>query len=157
MTAVLSPQAFKAATEYLKTEARPLERAQYMYEYFGQPVEAIVTALAAYQNPDGGFGHALEPDVRLVSSSVIATTVAFQILRQFNIHDHHPMVEAACEFLKASYDAEHRNWSNVPPFVDDAPHAHGGRTAIRCAPNSPTRAPRLSAIWCTTGAISTAT
>jgi hypothetical protein len=123
MTAALTPQAFKAATDTLKTEARPLERAQYLHEYFGGSVEAIMTALAAYQNPDGGFGHALEPDVRLVSSSVIATTIAFQIFRQFNVHHQHPMVEAACEFLKVSYDAEHRNWSNVPPFVDDAPHA----------------------------------
>ena len=34
-----------------------------------------------FQNDDGGFGHGLEPDLRLAGSSVIVTTVALQHLR----------------------------------------------------------------------------
>jgi hypothetical protein len=123
MTDRLSTQAYESAASYLTTQGRALERALFAYETTGAPLADVYAALAAYQNADGGFGHALEPDVRLIASSMICTTIAFQHFRELGTPADQPLVSAACAFLKASYDADQRNWSNVPPFVDDAPHA----------------------------------
>lgn len=45
----------------------------------GDPVE-VVSALAHYQNPDGGFGNRLEPDIHHPSSNPFAARIAMQHL-----------------------------------------------------------------------------
>lgn len=44
--------------------------------------EQVVTALAAYQNPDGGFGHALEPDIRTPLSQPQPAELALRLLHE---------------------------------------------------------------------------
>src|SRR5262249_11214277 len=75
------------------------------------------------QNADGGFGHALEPDLRLPGSSVITTTVAFQRLREIHAPANDPIVVNGCRYLRETYDAATINWEIMPKNVDDAPHA----------------------------------
>ncbi len=60
----LSREAFERARAFLKSEARPLDRALFEHEFEGAPGERAIEELARYQNPDGGFGRALEPDLR---------------------------------------------------------------------------------------------
>lgn len=114
------------AREFIMTQARPLDRALYGV-YFGEEAaesgrEAVFAALAAFQNPDGGFGHGLEIDVRLADSSPIATTVGLQVLREMGAGADHLMVRGAIRYLLTSVDAEHLVWLPVPPNVDEAPH-----------------------------------
>lgn len=45
----------------------------------GDPIE-VVSALAPYQNPDGGFGNRLEPDIHHPSSNAFAARIAMQHL-----------------------------------------------------------------------------
>jgi hypothetical protein len=82
-----------------------------------------VNALAAFQNPDGGFGRALEPDIRLPDSSALATTVALQILRELGVTSDHALVQGAMRYLLSIYNADHLAWPIIPPNVDEAPHA----------------------------------
>lgn len=84
---------------------------------------AVLEALASFQNPDGGFGHALEPDVRLDDSSVIATTMALQTLRKVGADGGHALVRGAVGYLLEHLDHEALAWSLVPEDVDRAPHA----------------------------------
>ena len=42
----------------------------------------MVAALLGYRNPDGGFGHALEPDLRCPGSQPAATLYALEILHE---------------------------------------------------------------------------
>ena len=67
----LSREAFNQAREFLKTQARPLDRALFEVRFEGASVEHVVDELAAFQNKDGGFGHALEPDLRTPTSSAL--------------------------------------------------------------------------------------
>jgi hypothetical protein len=108
---------------FLKGQARPLEQKLYAYHFEGGSVTDVLTELACFQNPDGGFGHALEPDVRLPGSSVIATTIAFQRFREIHAPADHPVVANGCRYLRDTYDASSMNWPIIPPNVDDAPHA----------------------------------
>jgi hypothetical protein len=79
--------------------------------------------LADFQNTDGGYGHALEPDLRLPTSSVIATTVAFQRLREAGADDGWPEVQRAVGYLVSAWDPTIPGWEPAPPSVDDHPHA----------------------------------
>ncbi len=119
----LSKEAQARARNFIKTRTRPLEQAIYARAFEGEPVDAVFEALATYQNEDGGFGHGLEPDLQLVDSSVIATTVAFQHLRAMGAPVAHPLVQKGMRYLMATYDSEIEAWPIIPPNVDEAPHA----------------------------------
>ncbi|MBK8027217.1 MAG: hypothetical protein IPK19_38960 [Chloroflexi bacterium] len=119
----LTPSAFAKAVDYIAQNARPLEKARFAYHFEGGSGNAVLEALTAFQNADGGFGHGLEPDLRLPASSVIATTIAFQHFRELGLASDHPIVVSACRYLLDTYDVDHHNWQIVPPNVSDAPHA----------------------------------
>ncbi|MCY2951574.1 MAG: hypothetical protein NTU53_06305 [Planctomycetota bacterium] len=119
----LPSHSFRLASTFIKTTARPLD--QRLFEFYfeqGTP-DAVIAAVANYQNPDGGFGHAIEPDFRLISSSPMATTVAFQYLTEVNAHPDHPVVRAAIQYLLNTYDSARGLWPNLPPEVNSVPHA----------------------------------
>jgi hypothetical protein len=93
------------------------------YLFDGAPADAALTCLAAFANPDGGFGHALEPDLRTAASSVLCTTVGLQHLRTLHVPATHPLVAGAMAYLRATFDPAIRVWPIIPPAVEDAPHA----------------------------------
>ena len=63
-----------------------------------RPDVDVIDAIRAYRNPDGGFGHALEPDVRTPTSQPIFVDVALTILQQANTSDA-ALVAGACGFV----------------------------------------------------------
>jgi len=119
----LSREAQARAKAFIERYARPLEQRIFAYEFERGPKDAIFEALAAFQNPDGGFGNALEPDLRLPDSSVLATTVGLQVLREFDAPADHPLVRGALRYLLQTYDPAAEVWPITPPNTDDAPHA----------------------------------
>ena len=123
MTHSLSREAFDRAARFLHEEARPLERALFDYHFAGGSRTAVLAALAPYQNADGGFGRALEPDMRSEASSVIATITALDILRRVHADEDTPGLPAALAYLVAAFDVTSERWPIVSPQVEDAPHA----------------------------------
>ncbi len=119
----LSIDRLEAAKSFLRTQARPLEQALFAHSFEGGSQADVFAALAAYQNSDGGFGHGLEADVRLPGSSVICTSIAFQVLRHIAAPSDHPLVAGGCAYVAATFDEATSNWPDVPPTLDDAPHA----------------------------------
>jgi len=108
---------------FLQKHARPLEQTLFNYHFGRGSVEAVLDALAAFQNEDGGFGHGLEPDVQMAESSVLATTVAFQILRSLQVDKTHPLVQGGVAYLENLYSAAQQSWPFVAVAVANAPHA----------------------------------
>ncbi len=98
------------AVNYIKAQGRPLERALYAYHFEGGSAAAVMDELRSFQNKDSGFGHALEPDLRLNDSSVIATTVALQRMLETHVPSDHPLVESACKYLRDTYNAVPRTF-----------------------------------------------
>jgi hypothetical protein len=119
----LSPERFEKAVNFIKQRGRPLEQAMVAHMFENAHLDTVLEALAKYQNPDGGFGHALEPDVRTPDSSVIATTIALQYLRDLRVPTVHPLWHGAMKFLSATYDHEKHLWWSVPADVSKAAHA----------------------------------
>jgi hypothetical protein len=52
------------AERFVWSTARVLEQRRFAYHFLGGAAEPVETALSAYRNDDGGFGHALEPESR---------------------------------------------------------------------------------------------
>jgi len=86
------------AADFLWRSARLLDRVRFAHLFCDGSRDAVLAALRAYQNADGGFGHALEPDIRAPGSQPAAVSAAFEILHQVDGFSD-PMVEQACDFL----------------------------------------------------------
>lgn len=119
----LTTDRYLSARAFLLERARPLERAAFEHEFEGGPAWPVFDALTAFQNPDGGFGHGLEPDARTGASGALATSVALHRLAEVRAPTDHPMVRAAVDYLKATMDPVARTWRIVPEATADAPHA----------------------------------
>lgn len=95
--------AFAAGDRFLLNEARLLERRLFATCFLGQPAGLVIDALRGYQNPDGGFGHALEPDTRCPASLPVYVEAAFQAIAAAAAVDpaavDPAVVLRACDFL----------------------------------------------------------
>jgi len=103
--------------------ARPLERALFAQHFEGGDVLAVFDELARFQNDDGGFGQALEPDVRTPSSSALATGIALRMLSELNCPAQEDMVRRAVAYLLHTFDVADRVWRVVPLDTNACPHA----------------------------------
>jgi hypothetical protein len=114
---------FERARSYLKKEARSLERAIFERHFEGGSAESVLTHLAGYQNLDGGFGNALEPDLRAPSSSALATEYGLRTLVELGIRSDHAMVRAAVTYVLDTLDEAATTWRVAPLDVNEHPHA----------------------------------
>jgi hypothetical protein len=69
-----------AGRTFLHREGRLIERRLATVLFDGADCSGVVDAVLAYRNPDGGFGHGLEPDKRCPASLPIDVESAFDIL-----------------------------------------------------------------------------
>lgn len=86
--------------------------------------QEILFELQKYQNEDGGFGHGLEPDIRMPFSSVAATDIAIFALDFVKDHDlKEQMIEQIVHYYEENFDYSVKAWKMVPPMVDEFPRA----------------------------------
>jgi len=97
----LSSERWEAARSWLFHDGRTLDQSLYLYLFAGGTADAVRAELEQYRNADGGFGHALEPDIRTPASSVIATTHAVDLLRRLGAGPSEPMLRAAIGYYVA--------------------------------------------------------
>jgi hypothetical protein len=88
----------EAAAGFIWRSGRLLDRYRFAHLFLDGDRAPVLAALGAYQNPDGGFGNALEPDLRGPASQPEPVEVAFRVLDELGAMDH-PMVAAACDWL----------------------------------------------------------
>jgi hypothetical protein len=119
----LSTKKFELAREYLHYQARSLDCALFQYHFEHGTLEKVLSELAQYQNSDGGFGNALEPDLRSPSSSALATEIALRILVELGVPSQNPLVVSAISFLLKTLHPEAKTWRVVPQDVNHYPHA----------------------------------
>ena len=105
------------------TQARPLEKAIINLEFGNGSVADVLVQLAKYQNPDGGFGQGLEPDLRTPTSSALCTEMGLRMLAELNTPADHPMVEAAVNYLLDTFDPETQVWRVISDDSNNHPHA----------------------------------
>lgn len=111
---------FTRAETFLWNNARLLERRLFAFHFQDGAREAVLAALFAYQNADGGFGNALEPDIRCPESQPVPVQHALGILDTVGFD--HAIMQPICDYLMTITTAE----GGVPWLLPSAgayPHA----------------------------------
>ncbi|QAT39861.1 hypothetical protein [Clostridium sp. JN-9] len=112
------------ARNFIYKNARPLDIGRWKYLFENGSKEDILTALIAYQNEDGGFGNALEPDCWNPNSSPVQTWVATEIIKEINLKDkNHPIIQGILNYLSSGKDFDGHTWLNTVTANNDYPHA----------------------------------
>ena len=78
---------FGKAAAFIWENGRLLERRLFEYYFLGGSKDGVLRALKAYQNEDGGFGHALEPDLRTPESQPLFVEFGLRTLYEAGIRD----------------------------------------------------------------------
>ncbi|WP_069169106.1 hypothetical protein [Streptomyces griseus] len=119
------------AEQFVWLTARVLEQRRFAHLFLGGGADAVETALAAYLNEDGGYGHALEPDLRGPVSQPLHTAHALSVLDSIG-RCRGLRVERICRYLTDVSTREgalpallptQRGYPVAPfvPVVDDPP------------------------------------
>ncbi len=116
-----------AAGQFLAANARVLEKRKFERLFAGGEAAPVRDAVAAYRNPDGGFGQALEPDTRSPGSQPLATDFALRALLDADAWDA-ALADGACAWLAANAPAgggvvfvteSSRDWPHAPWMVPE--------------------------------------
>ncbi len=119
----------KTAIQYILENARPLELTIYKYFFENKSNQAVADELSKFQNADGGFGNALEPDFFNPNSSPIATNDAIITLSRVNAIDRDSnIVKGIVRYLEShdSFDEDKKRWLFAIDSNKDYPHAIWG-------------------------------
>ncbi|MBD5081573.1 MAG: hypothetical protein HDT44_07415 [Ruminococcaceae bacterium] len=119
-------QLFEKAGKFIYRNARPIELALWRYHFENGSKEDVLTALAAYQNEDGGFGHALEADCFNPNSCPIQTWDAAEILKEIDFKDGaHPIIKGILRYLDsgADFSEKYGQWLSSVKSNEKYPHA----------------------------------
>ncbi|MEU3935733.1 hypothetical protein AB0E85_27395 [Streptomyces sp. NPDC029044] len=119
------------AERFVWLTARVLEQRRFAHHFRGAAADPVETALDAYRNDDGGYGHALEPDLRGPVSQPLHTAHALRVLDAVG-RCAGQRVERMCRYLTSVSTADgalpaiHPSQRDYPtaPFVtvvDDPP------------------------------------
>lgn len=111
------------AADFIWRNARLLERAIFSRVFSNGSSKAVIAALTAYRNADGGFGNALEPDIRAPGSIPLACENALLALREADIRDP-ALASGMCEFLASVAEPDGRVEVALPHILDYPRAAH---------------------------------
>ena len=122
------------AERCLWLSARVLERRRFDQLFRGGPTAPVIDALRAYQTPDGGFGHGIEPDFRGPISQPLNVDFALRILAELPQPDAE-LLRDSLRYLK-SITAADGGVPNTLPSVRDFPRAPWWQPASATPPGS---------------------
>lgn len=115
------PIDYPAAENFIWSAARLVDRHRYSMLFADGLAEPVIDALRGYRNPDGGFGHALEPDLRCPTSQPSPTLYALETLNEAGAPDGE-MASDAHGFI-ASIAAPDGGIPSVLSGFEQYPHA----------------------------------
>jgi hypothetical protein len=119
-TDMTKPDVNKAA-QFMAASARVLDRRRMERLFGGGAAGPVRDAVAAYRNADGGFGHALEPDIRTPASQPAAVEHALRVLHEADAWDT-GLARGACDWLERIAPAEGGS-GFAEPTLEGWPHA----------------------------------
>jgi hypothetical protein len=88
----------QAAKDFIYANARLLERHRLAHLLGEAGPEPVVRAVHAYRNDDGGFGNAIEPDMRAPVSQPVGIHTALEILHEVGARDAE-LIQGAADWL----------------------------------------------------------
>ena len=120
----LTVHAFDEIQHWVHKNARPIDLAVWQYHFEGGSAEAVIQELAFYQNADGGFGNALEPDSWNPASSPYTTLQAIRIMLAIGCGFRaHPIMKRVLRYLDECPCQREYGWLFSIPTNNDYAHA----------------------------------
>ncbi|GAA0310752.1 hypothetical protein GCM10010302_56830 [Streptomyces polychromogenes] len=113
-----APAPLARAERFIWLTARVLEQRRFAYHFLGGEADAVDTALGSYLGADGGYGHALDPDLRGPLSQPLHTAHALRILDGLG-RCAGQRIERLCRHLTRISTPE-----GALPLMVAAPHGH---------------------------------
>ncbi|WP_047984181.1 hypothetical protein [Ornithinibacillus californiensis] len=120
---MISANQLSHTKEFLLKNCRQLEITRFEYLFEDGSKDAVIRSLKEFQNDDGGFGHGIEPDFWLPSSSPMATWAAGQILKEIEADKEEPMVKSMVNYLINTFDHRVGKWASILEETNNYPHA----------------------------------
>ena len=125
---MLQLEQFDRARAFIMSNARLLDRKRYEFHFEDGSAREVLDALRVYQNKDGGFGNALEPDMRCSESQPVFTEEALLLMDEVGEFDA-GIIEGIASYLQGIQTAEDGGFPRVLSSVHSAPHAPWWGTA----------------------------
>ncbi|MCL1830617.1 MAG: hypothetical protein FWG21_04215 [Oscillospiraceae bacterium] len=120
----MNSSTYLSAATFMQRNARPLDYARWQFHFEDGSVEQLLHTLSYYQNEDGGFGHALEPDCHNPFSSPIQTWAATEIINEIGFRDKtHPIIVSILSYLSSKEHFRDDCWLSSIPSNNEYPHA----------------------------------
>lgn len=88
-----------AGRAFISAHGRVLDQRRAAAAFDGEPTEAVVYAVLAYRNADGGFGHGLEPDTRDPNSQPLYAEVALEAVHSVGARLPVDVAASLCDHL----------------------------------------------------------
>ena len=111
--------------DFILRNARPLDIARWYYLFEGGNRDDVLKTLKAYQNIDGGFAHALEPDCWNTRSTPLQTWVATRIIREVHLEDKkHPMILDILNYLASGAEFDGHRWNGLSTVASNNEYPH---------------------------------
>lgn len=121
---MIKPNVFEKAQKFIYRNARPLDLARWKFHFENGSADEVVNILSMYQNNDGGFAYAIEPDNWNINSTPISTWTATMILNEIGFTDSsHSVIKGILEYLDSGKDFADGKWFNTAASNNDYPHA----------------------------------
>ncbi|MDF2842357.1 MAG: hypothetical protein K0R00_783 [Herbinix sp.] len=121
---MLSTKTYNQIKTWVYRNARTLELCLWNYFFEKGNKDDVISALSYYQNEDGGFGNALEPDNWNPNSTPYTTLYAISILNDIEFTDlSHPIYKGILKYLQSERDLMEYGWRFCVPTNDNFPHA----------------------------------
>jgi hypothetical protein len=99
-------EALIRARDFIEKNGRVVDKARFALHFNGGTAKAFLSALSAYQNEDGGFGHALEVDIEAPASQPFATELALEYCLRAGIPADQPLVQRAVAYLEETQEKD---------------------------------------------------
>lgn len=121
---ILTKNDYNQVRLWMYRNARQLELTLWQYYFEHGSKEEVLSALSVYQNEDGGFGNALEPDNWNPESSPYTTQHALRILKDIEFFDkEHPIVQGIIRFFDSGVYCLDEGWFFNLPSNNNFAHA----------------------------------
>lgn len=121
---MISKNKYTEIKKWVYRNGRDIELNLWKYHFENGSKDDVISALSYYQNEDGGFGNALEPDNWNPNSTPYTTLYAIDILKEIEFVDlNHPIYKGILKYLYSEKDLVEYGWRFSVLTNDDFPHA----------------------------------
>jgi hypothetical protein len=120
----LSTTDYQSIRRWMYRNARPLDLTRWQYHFENGTQEAVLSALCAYQNEDGGFGHGIEADLWNPNSTPSATSAGIHLLEEIKFRDrNHEVIKKILKYLETTPEFNGDHWNTLISSNEAYPHA----------------------------------